>query len=132
MEVLQKRKLKHNKRPQSQPHALENITIALDAIQDDGIKLVNIGKNLKLHYILHSLNEKNILTLQQNNFISSDRCWNDMNIHPWSSLIPGFNKIHVEYKVLASQSVYSPYNLIKLLPAYSAESRQKKQLMSAG
>ena len=44
VEVLQKRKLKHNKRPQSQPHALENITIALDAIQDDGIKLVNIGK----------------------------------------------------------------------------------------
>ena len=45
VEVLQKRKLKHNKRPQSQPHALENITIALDAIQEDGIKLVNIGKN---------------------------------------------------------------------------------------
>ena len=44
VEVLQKRKLKHNKRPQSQPHALENITIALDAIQDDGIKLVNIGE----------------------------------------------------------------------------------------
>ena len=43
VEVLQKRKLKHNKRPQSQPHALENITIALDAIQEDGIKLVNIG-----------------------------------------------------------------------------------------
>ena len=48
VEVLQKRKLKHNKRPQSQPHALENITIALDAIQDDGIKLVNIGKNFKV------------------------------------------------------------------------------------
>ena len=44
MEVLQKRKLKHNKRPQSQPHSLENITIALDAIQEDGIKLVNIGE----------------------------------------------------------------------------------------
>jgi len=43
VETLQKRKLKHNKRPQSQPHALENITIALDAIQEDGIKLVNIG-----------------------------------------------------------------------------------------
>ena len=48
VEVLQKRKLKHNKRPQSQPHALENITIALDAIQDDGIKLVNIGKNFEV------------------------------------------------------------------------------------
>ena len=44
VEVLQKRKLKHNKRPQSQPHSLENITIALDAIQEDGIKLVNIGE----------------------------------------------------------------------------------------
>ena len=44
METLQKRKLRHNKRPQSQPHALENITIALDAIQEDGIKLVNIGE----------------------------------------------------------------------------------------
>ena len=43
VETLQKRKLRHNKRPQSQPHALENITIALDAIQEDGIKLVNIG-----------------------------------------------------------------------------------------
>ena len=51
VEVLQKRKLKHNKRPQSQPHALENITIALDAIQDDGIKLVNIGKNFELLHI---------------------------------------------------------------------------------
>ena len=46
VEVLQKRKLKHNKRPQSQPHSLENITIALDAIQEDGIKLVNIGESL--------------------------------------------------------------------------------------
>ena len=41
-----------------------------------------------------------------------------------SSLIPRLNKIHVGYKDLASQSVYSPSNLIKLLPAYSAESRQ--------
>ena len=44
VETLQKRKLRHNKRPQSQPHALENITIALDAIQEDSIKLVNIGR----------------------------------------------------------------------------------------
>ena len=43
MEVLQRRKLRHNRAPQTQPHALENITIALDAIQEDGIKLVNIG-----------------------------------------------------------------------------------------
>ena len=34
------------KHPQSQPHALENITIALDAIQEDGIKLVNIGESV--------------------------------------------------------------------------------------
>ena len=47
---MQKRKLRHNKRPQSQPHALENITIALDAIQEDGIKLVNIGEPLLQHY----------------------------------------------------------------------------------
>ena len=44
VEVLQKRKLKHNKRPLNQHHELENISIALDAIQEDGIKLVNIGK----------------------------------------------------------------------------------------
>ncbi len=43
VEVLQRRKLRHNRAPQTQPHALENITIALDAIQEDGIKLVNIG-----------------------------------------------------------------------------------------
>ena len=53
VETLQKRKLRHNKRPQSQPHALENITIALDAIQEDGIKLVNIGRiiSIQLLYI---------------------------------------------------------------------------------
>ena len=36
------------KHSQSQPHALENITIALDAIQEDGIKLVNIGETLSI------------------------------------------------------------------------------------
>ncbi len=46
VEVLQRRKLRHNRAPQTQPHALENITIALDAIQEDGIKLVNIGQFL--------------------------------------------------------------------------------------
>lgn len=44
VETLQKRKLRHNKRPQNQHHELENISIALEAIQEDGIKLVNIGK----------------------------------------------------------------------------------------
>ena len=45
VETLQKRKLKHNKKPINQHHELENITIALDAIQEDGLKLVNIGRN---------------------------------------------------------------------------------------
>ena len=44
VEALQKRKLRHNKRPLNQHHELENIAIALDAIKEDGIKLVNIGK----------------------------------------------------------------------------------------
>ena len=44
VETLQKRKLKHNKKPINQHHEIENITIALDAIQEDGLKLVNIGK----------------------------------------------------------------------------------------
>ena len=41
---------RHNKRPQNQHHELENITIALDAVTDDGIKLVNIGRNNKLQF----------------------------------------------------------------------------------
>ena len=44
VERLQKRRLRHNRRPTNQHHQIENITIALDAIQEDGIKLVNIGK----------------------------------------------------------------------------------------
>jgi filamin len=56
VETLQKRKLKPswNKRPANQHHYLENATKALKAIEDDGIKLVNIGNvdivngNLKL------------------------------------------------------------------------------------
>ena len=55
METLQKRKLRHNKRPASQPHALENITIALDAIQEDGIKLVNIGMSNNFEGCCHLL-----------------------------------------------------------------------------
>ena len=46
VETLQKRKLKHNKKPINQHHELENIAIALDAIQEDGLKLVNIGRTL--------------------------------------------------------------------------------------
>ena len=45
VEALQKRKLRHNKRPLNQHHELENISIAIDAIKEDGIKLVNIGRN---------------------------------------------------------------------------------------
>jgi filamin len=56
VESLQKKKLKPswNKRPANQHHYLENATKALKAIEDDGIKLVNIGNvdiingNLKL------------------------------------------------------------------------------------
>ena len=44
VEKLQKRRLRHNKKPTNQHHEIENITIALDAIKEDGIKLVNIGK----------------------------------------------------------------------------------------
>lgn len=33
-----------NKRPMNQHHYLENVTAALNAIEQDGVKLVNIGK----------------------------------------------------------------------------------------
>ena len=46
VQVLQKRKLRHNKKPVNQHQELENITIALDAITEDGIKLVNIGRTV--------------------------------------------------------------------------------------
>uniref|UniRef100_A0AAR5PEW9 Calponin-homology (CH) domain-containing protein n=1 Tax=Dendroctonus ponderosae TaxID=77166 RepID=A0AAR5PEW9_DENPD len=56
VEALQKRPLKPgwNKRPANQHHYLENVTTALNAIEKDGVKLVNIGNldivngNLKL------------------------------------------------------------------------------------
>lgn len=45
VENLQKRPLKSwNRRPANQHHYLENATVALKAIEEDGIKLVNIGK----------------------------------------------------------------------------------------
>lgn len=45
VEELQKRPLKPswNRRPGNQHHFLENATVALNAIEQDGIKLVNIG-----------------------------------------------------------------------------------------
>uniref|UniRef100_A0A0P4WG12 Calponin-homology (CH) domain-containing protein n=1 Tax=Scylla olivacea TaxID=85551 RepID=A0A0P4WG12_SCYOL len=54
VEVLQKRRLRKVKRVLNQHQALENVSTALNAIADDGIKLVNIGNvdivngNLKL------------------------------------------------------------------------------------
>lgn len=56
VESLQKKKLKPrwNKNPANQHHFLENATTALNAIEHDGVKLVNIGNvdiingNLKL------------------------------------------------------------------------------------
>jgi len=44
VEKLQRRRLRYNKRPQNQHHEIENITIALDAVKEDGIRLVNIGE----------------------------------------------------------------------------------------
>lgn len=45
VENLQKRPLKGwNRRPANQHHYLENASVALKAIEEDGIKLVNIGK----------------------------------------------------------------------------------------
>jgi filamin len=43
VEVLQKRRLRKNARPVNQHQMLENATNALNAIVEDGIKLVNIG-----------------------------------------------------------------------------------------
>ena len=44
VEVLQKRKLRKNAHPVNQHQMLENATNALNAITEDGIKLVNIGR----------------------------------------------------------------------------------------
>lgn len=59
VEALQGRPIKPtwNKRPVNQHHYLENVTAALNAIEQDGVKLVNIGKftNITtLHYNLNS------------------------------------------------------------------------------
>ena len=62
VEALQKRKLRHNKRPLNQHHELENIAIALDAIKEDGIKLVNIGR-------------ANLIFINFNVFFSKCRWW---------------------------------------------------------
>lgn len=44
VEALQGRRLKGwSPNPTNQHHRLENVTTALQAIEDDGVKLVNIG-----------------------------------------------------------------------------------------
>ncbi|CAB3377794.1 Hypothetical predicted protein [Cloeon dipterum] len=54
VEVLQKRPLRHIRRPANPHQFLENVTTALNAVAEDGVKLVNIGNvdivngNLKL------------------------------------------------------------------------------------
>lgn len=47
VEDLQGRPLRPswNRRPANQHHYLENVTTALNAIEQDGVKLVNIGNN---------------------------------------------------------------------------------------
>lgn len=48
VEALQGRRLKGwSSNPSNQHHKLDNVTTALQAIEDDGVKLVNIGKHNK-------------------------------------------------------------------------------------
>lgn len=66
IEVLsQKRLPKHNKRPQFRSQKLENVSVALKFLDDEGIKIVNIGK-----YIIfgHSLFDKINFTLEMSAF----------------------------------------------------------------
>lgn len=45
IEVLsQKRMPKHNKRPTFRSQKLENVSVALKFLEDEGIKIINIGK----------------------------------------------------------------------------------------
>ena len=46
VEILQQKKLRKISRPMNQHQWLENVTTALRAIEQDGIKLVNIGESL--------------------------------------------------------------------------------------
>ena len=45
VEILQQKKLRKISRPMNQHQWLENVTTALRAIEQDGIKLVNIGES---------------------------------------------------------------------------------------
>ena len=67
VEVLQKRRLRKNARPVNQHQMLENATNALNAIVEDGIKLVNIGmpQSPQKSFTFHALKfqpEKNQVT----------------------------------------------------------------------
>lgn len=49
IEVLsQKRMPKHNKRPTFRSQKLENVAVALKFLEDEGIKIINIGELFKL------------------------------------------------------------------------------------
>lgn len=49
VEALQGRKLKGwSQKPTNQHHKLENVTNALQAIENDGVKLVNIGMTITI------------------------------------------------------------------------------------
>lgn len=53
VEVLTKRRLpRWNPRPANQHHHLENVSTALQAIEADGVKLVNIGNVLSYFFVL--------------------------------------------------------------------------------
>jgi len=53
VESLQKRKLTKIKNPINQHQYIENVQIALNAIASENIKLVNIGQNQSLLYIIY-------------------------------------------------------------------------------
>lgn len=54
IEVLsQKRMPKHNKRPTFRSQKLENIAVALKFLEDEGIKIINIGESLRAKVALH-------------------------------------------------------------------------------
>lgn len=55
VEALQGRRLKGwTTQPSNQHHKLENVSTALQAIEDDGVKLVNIGMYTDVHIYVQS------------------------------------------------------------------------------
>ena len=61
VETLQKKAIRPswNKRPINQHHYLENVTAALNAIERDGVKLVNIGESTFLSVLILDTNNYN-------------------------------------------------------------------------